>query len=149
MPLGQYKNYASISDAKDPKILDFMEAVGDQGYLDFEVLRQRHFIKFWSNTVINRYENDDFTYIFHGTNLVKNIGVDRTGLTVLGLTNHTHKVELFNILLEIIKTKQTMFTTGHIKIDGREHQTWQQVKMPMWRKGEINEVVSFFAYNPI
>ena len=97
---------------------------------------------------INKYEDGDFTFVFFGTDLVNNIGYERTGAKVLELTNHTRKEVLFDALMEIHTTKETLFAAGNSKKEGREHKKWEQVKMPLRRNGKMNEVLSFIVFKP-
>ena len=39
-----------------------------------------------------------------------------------------------------------MFSKGDLNIDDRAYKKWQQVKMPLQRKGEINEVLTLLVF---
>jgi hypothetical protein len=81
------------------------------------------------------------------THLVDNFGFERTGIKVSELRNQTRKTELFDMLHHILTTKETVYSKGDLNIDDRAHKKWQQVKLPLQRKDEINEVLTvlFFA----
>ena len=148
MAINDFISSYSKDEITDPLLLEFLDAVGGQGYIDCEVLQSKDFMKYWPNISIHRYEDEDFTYIHFGTQLVEHMKCERTGKRVLELTDHPRKEVLFDALMEVHKNKKPMYTVGNLKIDGREHKQWQQVKMPMQRNGGMNEVLSFIAYKP-
>jgi hypothetical protein len=149
MPLDKYNRIGSFDDISDPIIREFTALVGDDGIIDFKTLKQKDFVKYWPSMSIHRYEDGDFTYIFYGTQLVQNIGTERTGDKVLALTNHNFKRELFDNLLDVLTTKKVMFLIGSLEGNDRGYIKWQQVKVPLRRGGEINEVLSLFSFQPL
>jgi hypothetical protein len=143
----QYIQVHDKDGITDPNVQEFMGAVGDNGYLDFEVLQQKPFMKFWKNLVIHRHVDDDFKYIFFGTNNVKIFETDRTGTLLSEIPNPIRKKDLSEVLLKVIATKQTVYSIGNLKIDEKDYHHWQRVMLPLRRKGEINEVLSFIAFD--
>jgi hypothetical protein len=148
MDTNQYFKLSALETNTDPQIVEFMDAVIDKGYLNFEDLQHKDFMKFWSNIAIHRYEDGDFKYIFYGTNLVANFGSERTGSKVSELNNPIRRRELSDALMEVLNTKRTIYARGDLLIDGKGYHQWQQVKMPLLRGREMNEVISFIIFNP-
>jgi hypothetical protein len=138
----------SVCDITDPLVLNFIAIIGEEGVVDFDVIEQREFMKFWSSIAIHRYEDEDFTCIFYGTLLVKYIGIERTGSKVLALKDHKFNQEVFDNLLEVHTTKKPVYLFGSLEGNERGHINWQQVKMPLRRKGELNEVLSLLSFSP-
>ena len=136
----------SSAEITEPVVLEFMAALEGREFIDFDELQQKKFMKFWPYIAIHRLEDDDFTYIFNGTHLVESFGFERTGLKVSELPNQRRKTELFEILHDILTNKKPIFGKGDLNIDGRAYKKWQQVKMPLQRKGEINEVLTLLVF---
>ena len=136
----------SLDEITEPLIQEFMAALEGRKVIDFDELQQKSFMKFWPHIAIHRFEDDDFTYIFDGTHLVYNFGCERTGLKISELPNERRKTELYDLLRDILTNKRPVFSKGDLNIDDRAHKTWQQVKMPLRRKGEINEVLTLIVF---
>jgi hypothetical protein len=149
MAINSYHTSITADEITDPLVIEFMHSVGEENFLDFEVLTQRDFMKFWPHIVINRFEDNDFTYVFFGTTLVKIFGKDRTGLKISELGNPFRKKDLTDALHKVIKTHKVVYGFGDLKVDDREHLKWQQVKLPLRRKGEINEVLTLISFSPL
>ena len=148
MSINQFLTFRTLDEITEPLLLEFMAAIGDWEYLDFENVIQRNFMKFWPYIQIHRHEDGDFAYVFYGTHMVENFGVDRTGSKVSEISNHIRKNEFLNMLLDVLTTKKPIYAVGDLKIDGREHKKWQQVKMPLQLNDEINEVLAFIVFAP-
>ncbi len=80
MPADNFMKAVPADDLDDPLVIKFLEAIGDRKYLDFADLQQKNFMKFWSNIVIHRYEDGDFTFVFFGHNWLKLLAMKGQGL---------------------------------------------------------------------
>jgi hypothetical protein len=136
----------SLDEITEPRVLEFMAALEGRNFIDFDELQQKSFMKFWPYIAIHRFEGGDFKYIFDGTHLVNNFGCERTGLMISELPNQRRRTELFDLLQDILANKRPMFSKGDLNIDDRAYKKWQQVKMPLQRKGEINEVLTLLVF---
>jgi hypothetical protein len=143
----QYIQVCENGEISDPRVLEFMDTVGNRDFLDFKDLQQISFMKFWKHMVIFHYEAGDFKYIFFGTNLVDTFGSEHTGKFVSEIPNLIRQNELYEVMQNVIATKQNVYAKGNLKIDEKEYRLWQRVIMPLQRKGEINEVLHFIVFN--
>ena len=78
-------------------------------------------MKYWPHIVIYRFEDNDFTYVFFGTNLVKSLCDELTGSKVSELANKFRKKALTDALHKIIKTQKAVYAMGDLKVDGKEY----------------------------
>jgi len=147
MAYTRYEISNSRDIISDPLVLEFIDKVSGHKYFDFEDLTQKKYIKYWPHISIHRYENEDFTYVFYGSQLVNHIGEERTGYKISELPNYKHKERFFNALLEVLNTKKPTYGIGNVYTPGKEFKIWQQVKIPLQRNGEVNEVLSFFSFS--
>ena len=138
---------SSVDMITDPLILEFISAISDQEYLDFEVLQQKEFMKFWPYIAIHRYADGDFTYIYFGSYLVDHFGFERTGVKVSEIDHPVQRNELLHILNEVLNTKKPSYAVGNLEIFKKGYKKWQQIKIPLRRNGQINEVLSFIVFS--
>ena len=143
----QYIQVCSINEIDDPRVHEFMDVVGNREILDFEEIQQSSFMNFWKHLVVFRYEAGDFKYIFFGTSLVNSFGSEHTGKFVSELPNPIRQKELFDVMLNVVTTKEIVYAKGNLKIDEKEYLLFQRVIIPLRRNGEINEVLHFIVFH--
>ncbi|MBT3765240.1 MAG: hypothetical protein HOJ67_10355 [Rhodospirillaceae bacterium] len=131
----------------DPLIQEFMGVVGDKVILDFKELQQKKFMKFWPQFSIQRHEDGDFKCVFFGTYMVQMFGKERTGTMVSKMGSDVRRKSLLVALQEVLSTRRIYCAKGDLKVDGKDYQKWIQIKMPLRRNGEINEVVTFMTFS--
>jgi hypothetical protein len=121
MSNNSYHISITADEVTDQLAIEFMHVVGGEEFLDFEVLKQKNFVKYWLHIAIQRFEDNDFTYVFFGTNLVKNFCEEHTGSKVSELANEFRKQALTGALYKIIKTQKAVYAMGDLKVDGKEY----------------------------
>ena len=129
-----------------PLIKDFVDTVQrtkGSGHLDFRDLQRREFMKFWKNLVIYNYEEslNDFRVVFYGTHLVEMYGRDWTGKTLSEMGFAEVYQDVLDMNLRVLKDEPLLYANGTLFWKNQEYRTWHQVKMPLQRKGKINEVL--------
>jgi hypothetical protein len=118
------------------------ETVGD-GILSFDDLKSRPFLKFWKHLFIYRFDEqaDDFRVILYGTHIVTMYGNDWTGklMSEMGMNEAYADIRALN--MRIINGERRVYASGNFFWQNREERIWHQVKMPLQRNGDINEVL--------
>lgn len=136
----------STAAKEHPTIKEFVnlvdKTVGDD-VLDFAHLREKPFMKFWSNFILYQYEedNNDFRIKFHGTYITTNYGEDWTGKLLSKVDLGDEYNNAFNQNLQIIKSEHRVYASGTFFWKNREHKKFYHVKMPLRRNDKINEVL--------
>jgi hypothetical protein len=121
MSNNSYHISITADEVTDQLAIEFMHVVGEEEFLDFEVLKQKNFMKYRPHIAIHRFEDNDCTYVFFGTNLVKNFCEEHTGSKVSELANEFRKQALTGALYKIIKTQKAVYAMGDLKVDGKEY----------------------------
>jgi hypothetical protein len=55
---------------------------------------------------------------------------------------------VFANLFKVHTTKKSMYSIGGLEGNKRGYIKWQQVRMPLRRTDQINEVLSLFSFSP-
>ena len=129
-----------------PLIEEFVNLVCDtvgDGVLEFSNLETPPFLKFWPHLIIYKYENDidDFRVVFYGTHVVKMYGAEWTGklLSEMGFAEAYDEVRELN--MKALNGDHRVYSSGNLFWQNKEHRKWYQIKMPLQRHGDINEVL--------
>lgn len=136
----------SIDAKKHPLIKEFVnlveETVGD-GVLDINHIQEPPFMKFWQHFIIYRYEKDinDFRVQFYGTHTVSMYGADWTGKLLSEMGFAEAYDDIYKMNMNVLNGDRRIYAQGTLFWQNREHRKWYQVKMPLQRKGAINEVL--------
>lgn len=115
----------------------------EDGTPDFDTLSTSLFVQYWPHLIIHRYEEavKDFRTIFYGTHIVDAYERDCTGLLMseMGFGEAEDWVRKNN--KQVLESQQRQYFTSSLFWKNKEHRVFHQVKMPLRRKGEINEVL--------
>ena len=135
-----------------PLIAEFVQLVdqtASDGVPCFADIETYPFMKFWRNFIIHRYEEDveDFRTIFYGSHIVEIYQRDCTGLLIseMGFGEAEGMIRKMN--KKVLDTKERLFSTNSLFWKGQNHKVWHQVKMPLRRNGNINEVLVCMTFD--
>jgi len=127
-----------------------IDQVSDDGVADFAVLQTQPFIRFWPNLVIYRHEPDarDFRILLFGTKVATNYEKDWSGLLVKDSGFGKGYETIYNVNMGLISGgNQRLADSGTFNFQNRDHVNWYEIKMPLRRNGEINEVLVIMDFN--
>lgn len=136
-------------------ITAFMSAVQNDlvaGELDFLTLHEPEYMQYWAHLVIVEYrENtDDFRYVYFGTKVVRNYGLDLTGKQSGEIPAGYFPPEgLKTLRLDVIKNKRLAYGRGSIitASDNLEKNVSAGI-VPLRKGGKGNFCVTCFDYDP-
>lgn len=139
-------------DAKNhPLLAEFSRLVDntfEDGIPDFEIISTPLFTKFWPFFIIHRYEeqNKDFRTVFYGTHIVESYQRDCTGLLLSEMGFGKAEEAIRKLNKQVLDSRERAYNTNTLFWKNREHRVFHQVKMPLRRKGEIDEVLVCMSY---
>lgn len=136
------------SDHLISEFVSLVDVTSTDGIISFADLTTQPFMKFWSNLTIYDYEADknDLRVIFCGTRLVKISGFEWTGKLISELDISDQDTEnIIKTNSEVLSKKTRNFVSGNIFWEKSDYKNWHQVKMPLRRKSDINEVLCLWS----
>jgi len=143
-----------IAATKNPLLVEFVGLVDEitsDGIPDFADISSPPFMKFWRHFIIHRYDAQlaDFRTILYGSHIVEIYGHDCTGmlLSEMGFGEAEDMVREMN--KRCLDNRERIFATNSLFWQDREHRIYHQVKMPLRRNGEINEVLVCMTFDSV
>jgi len=129
-----------------PLIRDFIKlvdlTVGEQ-ILDFSQLQSRPFCLFWPNILIYRFVPDlvDYRIIFAGTTTCKTYDKDLTGKLMTEMNFGPALKDLRKLNDQVMANKNRYYLSGIHDWEDKKYVKWWQIRMPLKRSGQVNEVL--------
>jgi len=136
--------YSLIDD-----FVDLVDASTAGGVLRFDQLESGPFMQYWKNLIIYRHEPDisDFRVILFGTEVAGSYGEDWTGQLLSTAGFEKGYEAIYRVNLEIMSNGKRIPDTGTLEWQGRDYRSWHEIKMPLKRNGEINEVLVYMCFS--
>ena len=123
--------------------VDLVDATAGDGILDFTDIQTPSFIKFWEYLIILRHEEDvnDFRFVLHGSSAVALYGMDCTGKLMSEVGLGEAYQEKYQADMRVLNEKTRIYASGTLFWRNKDYKEWYRVKMPLRRKGRVNEVL--------
>jgi hypothetical protein len=129
---------------------ELVDATTADGIPDFTDLQAGPYLRFWPNLIIYRHEPEemDFRILFFGTTVTSSYGQDWTGQLVKqsGFGKSYDVIHKVNVGLVNGELKRVA-DSGSFVFQNREHKMWYEIKMPLRRNGQINEVLVIMDFS--
>ena len=130
------------------EFISLVDGTTTDGIISFANLTTQPFMKFWSNLIIYDHEADknDLRVIYCGTRLADISGFEWTGKLISELDIGDHNTEnIIKTNLEVLSKKMRNFVSGNVFWEKSDYTNWHQVKMPLRRKDQLNEVLCLWS----
>ncbi|HEY9080065.1 hypothetical protein [Magnetovibrio sp.] len=137
---------------RHPLIVDFVDLVDSSttdGIPTFSLIETRPFIKFWKHFIIHKWieGQQDFLTVFYGSHICEIYQRDCTGLLMseMGFGEALNSVKAMN--KEALDSKKRIYATNSLYWKDEKHKVFHQVKMPLRRNHDINEVLVCMTFD--
>jgi hypothetical protein len=135
-----------------PKINEFVELVDEtapDGIPDIDNLLKEPFLKYCRNWIIYHHkpEISDFLVTYFGSEVVESYGEDWTQRLLSKSDFEKGYDTIYRINLEIIDGHEMVADSGTLDLQDRTLKNWYEIKMPLKRNGEVNEVLVFMCFD--
>lgn len=126
----------------------FDETTSD-GVPDFEDILQRPFMKFWRHFIIHTYDEEiaDFRTTFYGTHITEIYQRECTGLLISEMGFGEAEDMIRNMNKKALDNRERIYASNSLFWKNNENKVYHQVKMPLRRKGNINEVLVCMTFD--
>ncbi len=126
-----------------------VKALSTDGIASFTDLTSEPFMVYWKNLIIYRHEPEiaDFRIVFFGTEVAASYGEDWTGRLLSQSGFEKGYESIYQINLEIMQNHRHVSDSGSLDWQDRGYKKWHEVKMPLRRNGEINEVLVYMCFD--
>lgn len=108
--------------------------------LDFTIMQEQRYMKFWKNwSIIELINGTELRFVYWGTELAKVYDREWTGKFVVeeDYANISAYRCLCDIHMKTIKRKEILYTNGTLDWVERDYTKWNRVNIPILRTGEI------------
>jgi len=125
-----------------------VEAVAGDDVFTQVQFQHKDFIKFWSHSVITRYDQarDDFLFVLVGGELVAVGGRDMIGKYLGDGHYATTGDDLRKYNADVIRDKRTVYCSGAIDTPDNDYKFWHQVKIPFEMNGQQNQTLGYTIF---
>ena len=89
----------------------------------------------------------DFEYRYWGSTVAQAYGLDLTGKHLRKGHPHVFTEKFISAHFEAMTEKKRIFLGGSLDWLQKDHRTWDQITIPLERRGSINETLSFIQFN--
>ena len=140
------------SEINHPEIKEFIDLVKtdiQNGVIEYQVLQEPRYMKYWKQLSISEYvESDDtFKFIFVGTEITTYLGREFTGITTREMLSDDSLYKLsYDMNIKVIKNKQLVYSYGNFEWENKELVKWEAVTLSAQKSSEIPLCLTFSVH---
>lgn len=118
------------------------------GVLCQREFQERPFMKFWSNSLITEYveEDDDYRFLFFGTAIANLHGRELTGKYLSDVGFRTIGDTIRQLNFDVVGNVERIYSSGTLDIMNKDYNKWWHVKIPLERNGKIGSSLTYVVY---